>query len=178
MRGSTTVCASKLHTTQVSHVWRNVQQLVQHNTGKFYHTVYWIQFLHIVGINLTLPPRRRLQIFYVGFIVPLLIIRFRFFEITDNSNQFAFPKAVRQKSGFHVQGIQLKRWPCWQMINGIIRKCLSLSSRSLPFASAWAELKFFSSYYIRHKRVLSKATNPLVRCNQISALKFHRENIC
>ena len=108
LRESTTVCASKLHTTQVSHVWRNVQQLVQHNTGKFYHTVYWIQFLHIVGINLTLPPRRRLKIFYVGFIVPLSIIRFRFFEITDNSSQFAFPKAVRQKSGFHVQGIQLK----------------------------------------------------------------------
>lgn len=34
LRESTTVCTSKLHTTQVSHVWRNVQQLVQHNTGR------------------------------------------------------------------------------------------------------------------------------------------------
>ena len=41
--------------------------------------VYWIQFLQILEIS---------HYFYVGFIVPLSMIRFGCFEITDISNQF------------------------------------------------------------------------------------------
>lgn len=57
--------------------------------------VYWIQFLQIVEISHATPKLRYLRFFYVGFIVPLSIIRFRFFEITDNSSQFAFPNSRR-----------------------------------------------------------------------------------
>lgn len=87
---------------------------------------------------------------------------------------FAFSKAVRQKSGFHFQGIQLKYWPCWQKINRIIKIWLSLFSlASFPVCSAL--IKFlFVLYSVRESvhRQLTRWLDAADQCAKISSGRY------